>query len=193
MIKAVIFDFGGVLASEGFQDYISEHVAPYKSIQSEISDMEDSVNRGDLPVSIYDDFLAKMTGGKPEALDKELIAGYVIHIDMLRIVQKLHNAGIKVAILSNFPNEWFVKLTEKFHLNHFFDAIFVSSKLHLIKPQLEFFQVALKRLKVEPGETVFVDDRSPYVEEANKMDMHGLVFTSAKKLQHDLSHLGLSF
>src|SRR5574338_585334 len=110
MIKAVLFDFGGVLASEGFQEYISTHVAPYHDIEKEISDMEDAVNRGDLPVKTYDRFLAAMTHENPKEIDKKLLAGYVVHKNMLNLVTRLRSQNIKVAILSNFPNEWFTKL-----------------------------------------------------------------------------------
>ncbi len=190
-IKAVIFDFGGVLVDDKFQDYISQHIAPYKSIEQEISDMEYAVNKGDLPVKIYDDFLAVMTGRKPSDIDHEILASYILHKEVFAIVTSFRKQHIATAILSNFPNEWFAQLREKFHLDNFFDAIFVSSQLHSVKPQQEFFRSALEQLHVLPNETVFIDDRDVYTQAAEKFGINGIVFTSVEKLKKDLLTVGL--
>ena len=192
MIKAVIFDFGGVVVNEGFVNWISANIAPYKSIEHEMSDLEDKVNRGDLPVDAYNEYLGKKTGKDPLAIEKEILQSYTLHDDVVVFIKKLRSLHIKTAILSNFPKRWFYHIRTQLHFEHLFDKIFISSELHLIKPDPEIFYAALKQLKVAPAHTAFVDDRKKYVDVVNTLGIHGIVFTSSDSLLEDLHKLGLA-
>lgn len=191
MIRAVIFDFGGVVVNESFQDWISEFVAPYDSIKHEMLDLQDKVDLGDLPVSAYNEFLSVKTGKDPDFIEGDILSKFYLHGDVIALIKKLREQHIKTAIVSNFPDKWFTYLQEKFDFNHLFDEIFVSSRLHMIKPQKEFFHYVLEKLAIKPQEAVFTDDKKKYTDGAEQVGIHGVVFTSAEELKRHLLTFGV--
>jgi FMN phosphatase YigB (HAD superfamily) len=47
----------------------------------------------------------------------------------------------------------------------------------------------LKRLGVEPNETVFIDDTLEHVEASRRMGIQGILFTTAEALEEELARL----
>jgi len=191
VIKAVIFDFGGVLVSEGFQNWISSNIAPYETIKHEMMPLQDKVDIGELPVGAYNEYLSQKTGKLPEKIEEEIINNYNIHKDVFQLVKKLRQKGVKTAIITNFPKKWFDVLSKRYKLDSMFDEIFVSSVLKVIKPQPEFFQKALDVLNIQPGEAIFIDDKERYTKAAESLGIHAIVFKNEQQLQEKLQESGL--
>lgn len=185
-IKAVLFDFGGVTVTEGFQNWITEHIAPYSTLRPSMIAMQNKVDLGDMPVSAYNEFLAEKTGMTPQEAEKGVLANYSLHQDVLLAIKKLRKQNIKTAIVSNFPKEWFWKIYRKLHLQEYFDDVLISSELHMIKPHADILLEALKRLQVKPEEAVFFDDTKEYAEQASAIGIHGIQFRSEKEIEKDL-------
>ena len=64
-----------------------------------------------------------------------------------------------------------------------------SHQVGIIKPDPKIYKLTLKKLQLEPKETVFIDDKIENVIAANKLGMKGLLFKNALKLQKDLIKL----
>lgn len=191
MIKAVVFDFGGVVANEGFQEWIAKNIGSYKEIESDIAELEKKVNKGDLLASAYDEELAKRSGKTPANVQREVLSGYMMRTDMIDIVLLLKKNNIKSAILSNFPKAWFDVLRNNFQLDAIFNPILISSEMHLIKPDKEIFEKMLAVISVKPEDVIFVDDKESNVIAADKVGIHGILFTSPEKLKNDLEKFGI--
>ena len=54
--------------------------------------------------------------------------------------------------------------------------IFLSYRLHLLKPNVRIYQKVLELLNVAPEEVVFIDDKQVNVEAAQSLGIHGIVF-----------------
>lgn len=191
MIRAVLFDFGGVIANAGFFEWIDKHIAPHETIKNKIRPLQDKVDRGDLPVSAYDDFFAAITGETAKKVDEEILQSYFLHEDVIQIIKKLKEHKIQTVIVSNFPDKWFSALEKRFHFDSLFDEIFISSRLHMIKPEKKLFDYVFSRLNVKPEETIFVDDTKDIVNDVSQLGVHALLFTSSEKLQKDLLTFGV--
>lgn len=190
-IKAVLFDFGGVVVNAGLLEWISKNVAPYESIKNTLRPFQDKIDRGDLPVSAYNNFFAKKTGKAPEVVEKEIFESYSLYENVISLIKKLKGQHIKTAIVSNFPDAWFTFLQKRFHINDLFDEIFISSRLHMIKPEEALFRYVLSRLDVKPEETVFIDDTKYITDAVSKFGIHSFLFTSPEQLKKDLNTLGV--
>lgn len=190
-IEAVIFDFGGVVVNESFQDWISEHIALYQTIQNELLPLQDIVDRGDASVMVYKNYLSRKTGKNPDKIEKEILQAYEINSEAKSLIQHLRKNNIKTAIISNFPNEWFSKIKKRLSFDRLFNEIFVSSTFHLIKPDPAFFHMVLNALKVTPEQTVFTDDKKKNIDAAAALGIHSYIFTSANALKNDLRSLGI--
>ena len=68
-----------------------------------------------------------------------------------------------------------------------FDPIVNSSRLGIAKPAPEIYQELLKRMGLEAGETMFIDDRADNVAAAASLGMHVIWFVHPNELERQLS------
>ena len=191
MIKAVLFDFGGVVVSEGWESWQKKYIDFSQASKKEIQKMDVKIDVEDITLEEYYQFLSNISGEKPELIEKEIIQEYMLNNQTYQLIMLLRKKGIKTGIISNFPKQWFYKLFEKFQLKSVFDTVIVSSDIRVVKPDSKIFQEALTRLKLEANEVVFTDDRTEMAAAASKLGLHGIVFISAEQLKKDLLTLGV--
>lgn len=92
--------------------------------------------------------------------------------ETLAAMDYLRNQGGQICLLSNaLPNlaETAVSLASR-------KRIFLSYRLHLLKPDVRIYQKVLEQLKAAPDEVVFIDDKPANVEAAKSLGIHGIVF-----------------
>ena len=83
----------------------------------------------------------------------------------------------KTAMLSNVSAVIWNYYTPE-QMEKYFDEVVLSYQEAIAKPDPRIYQLVCKRLGVEPSECVFADDNEVNVDAANKIGMHGIVFTS---------------
>lgn len=83
----------------------------------------------------------------------------------------------KTAMLSNVSAVIWNYYTPE-QMEKYFDRVVLSYQEAIAKPDPRIYQLVCKRLGVEPSECVFADDNEVNVDAANKIGMHGIVFTS---------------
>ena len=70
-----------------------------------------------------------------------------------------------------------------------FDVVFCSGEEGVVKPDRTAFETTLNRLGVKPEQAVFIDDTEEHVQAARNLGLHGILFTRAETLEHDLRGL----
>jgi HAD superfamily hydrolase (TIGR01509 family) len=70
-----------------------------------------------------------------------------------------------------------------------FDVIVYSAEEGIQKPDPEIYRRTLARLDVKPTESIYVDDSPAKVEGANRLGMHGLLFTGSDAIREQISGL----
>ncbi|MBP5321771.1 MAG: HAD family phosphatase [Kiritimatiellae bacterium] len=190
MIRAVIFDFGGVISKPQnramLQDWARDHAG---LSEVEIRDgyaafrpgFDGGVYSG---AEMYRRILSAL--GKPytEALLTELErrdmeSWSVPNPETLAWARELKGAGFKVGILTNMPLTflpWFDRAASAFRA--LADAEVISAAVRLVKPQPEIYRLMLERLAVRPDEAIFFDDMPGNVEGARKVGLFSERFTS---------------
>ncbi len=173
MIKAIIFDFDGVLANSKEAHRISYNLA-LKQFGIEISEREFSHYFGFPGTGIIKDILKKnhikADEKKIHELKNEI---YLKNIDRV----KLNKNGIrlikrsykdyKIAVASNTRIKEIKLLTEKYKIRKYIRIILGWKSVRKHKPHPEIYIKAAKKLKVRPKECAVVED-SPYGIEAAK-------------------------
>ncbi|XP_050236783.1 uncharacterized protein LOC126686678 [Mercurialis annua] len=71
----------------------------------------------------------------------------------------LKDAGVKLAVVSNFDNR-LRKLLKDLNVIHLFDALIISSEVRYEKPHPDIFKAALDQLNMEASKAVHVGDDS---------------------------------
>lgn len=93
----------------------------------------------------------------------------------LDALKRLRGEGYRLILLSNtnpFMMSW--ALTKDFDggegsLEDYFDALYLSYRLGVMKPDARFFQAVIENEYILPEESLFVDDGSRNVETARKL------------------------
>ncbi len=195
MIKAVIFDIGGVTIKDPMA-YI------YRAVEREFKVSSAKV------VKFYDNELGSLVSTNKIStkefwtrLAKELnivdatalenvwmdtLKKYgVLDQGVIKLIKSLKQKGYKVSTISNT-----FKPPEKFHIKFghykFFDHVFLSNRLKMRKPEAMIYRYAIKKLNVKPSECVFIDDRLENVQGARRVGMKAILFKDAVRLERDL-------
>ena len=200
MIKAGIFDIGGVLIDWNnewlFQDvdqtlHISSNLrakfwhSPMKLLEiGEITEsefwqrlIEDTKASGELP--------------EESLLLRKFEKEFHINQQVVRIARELKSKDFQVAVLSNTisPHSKFMRST---HLFDLFKPVVLSNEVGVAKPNADIYQLVLKKLKLSPEEVFFVDDRPENVEGANRVGIHGILYKDPQTLREVLKKLGVN-
>lgn len=201
MIKAIIFDYGGVVTggkSEerglyGLCQKFSKvlHI-PTNKIYSAYHKLWPDWKLGDATINqVYSKFLKDIDSDYP----KEKLIYLTYHysslnknvVNLIKILKK----NYKIVCLSNHAKEWFENDARRFRLNKLFAKIFVSYKLGIDKPHPAAYHVVLKSLKVNPEECLFIDDLQRNTEVAKQLGMQVIHFNNYSQLKKHLKSFNI--
>ncbi len=186
-IKAVIFDLGGVVVHGGYLDFLRHFCTACMSGEGkkQVAWLERQANLGNLSETQFLQLLRKAFGlhlSIPRMHD--LIVNHMrTDQGLVNLIPKLKRS--KIALFSNSLGNMAVDVLHKRHLNshHLFKRVFISSRLHLAKPDLKAYQFILQNLRVKPSETLMVDDRLINIKGARKAGMQGIVYKNSAQFR----------
>jgi len=197
-IKAVIFDWGGVLG--GATGTVRRHAAEVfgvdeHSIAQAWADLLPPIQVSEISEKEFWTSLSKRIG-KPLPKDwKKLLREpyekhYALNQDVIEIARNLKEKGFKLGILSNTIETH--QLPQKKELyGELFDVVFLSHRERLRKPDKQAYLKLAEKLGVKPDEMVHIDDEHEFVEAAKKAGLKGIHFTNAEELKRQLARMGI--
>jgi len=183
MIKTVIFDFGGVLAEEGFREGlkaigIQNGFDPddfYKTASKLV--YRTGYVTGTSDESAYWDVLRKNTGvtESDKKLKEEILKRFILRKDVIDLVEKLKSIGFVTAILSD-QTTWLDEINQKTPFYHYFDHVFNSFRLKKSKKDPSVFIDVCSAMGFKPEEVLFVDDNIENVKRARGKGLKAIHF-----------------
>lgn len=197
MIKAIIFDTGGVLHTNEIK-YVYDDIKRTLKLSEEdftrtYKKLIPLLSLGKISEYEYWRTFIQESGTKQQLPKislflREYIKRFKLNKDILRLIKLLKNKGYKLAILSDTitPHK---EYNDKQGIYDDFDVRIFSNEVGLKKPDPKIYKLTLRKLRVKPNESVFIDDVLDYVEVATKLGIFGLLFTSSDKLKKDLGQL----
>lgn len=84
------------------------------------------------------------------------------------LLKKLHDAGCKIYILSNYGKRLFSLDKEIFTFLNYVDGGIISAKVKQMKPDADIYETLLNKYNINPTDAVFFDDRKENCEAARK-------------------------
>jgi putative hydrolase of the HAD superfamily len=108
------------------------------------------------------------------------------------VIQLKQNLGLKIVIVSNESREMNAFRSSKFGLDKLSDCFVSSSFVHMRKPDVEIFQLALDLAQVRPENAIFIDNTPMFIQIAESLGIQGILHTDCKSTRAKLSHLGLN-
>jgi len=196
IIRAVLFDFGGVIAEEGFynglislaeKQALDEHSMPVEGMKA-VYDSGFVLGQG--TASDFWALMRQRTGleGEDDFLSDRIIDGFQIRHWVIELVRKLRAKGYITGILSDQTN-WLYELDGYDHFFAEFDHIYNSFDLGKGKRDPTLFIDVVNDLKLQPGEVLFIDDNEGNVERASSMGLMALLYVDHKTLIRELEEL----
>jgi len=194
--QAVFFDFGGVVAEEGFKSGLADLAEarghnPHAVIRAGFEAMWDSgfvTGTGG-----EDDFLRHFAAAAGLAVDaaemrRAVFRRFTLRPFMLDCADRLRAAGIRTAILSD-QTHWLDELDRSLSFSGHFDMVINSFHHGLSKKEAAFFKLALDRMGVAPGQSIFIDDNPDNVAVAVSLGMAGIHYAGRERFLADLAGL----
>ena len=208
MLRAVFFDFGGVVLSspfEAFNRYEADNAIPRDFIRRVNSVNPDSnawarLERSELsPV----DF-AEVFATESEALGHRIPGSHILALlhgeirpEMVRAIDTVKRLGFLTACLTNnVLSEPKVDSTLDANKRAAiaailakFDALIESSKVGVRKPEPSFYEIACETVGVSPDECVLLDDLGINLKPAAAMGMTTIKVTGARQALDELGRI----
>lgn len=176
MIKAILFDFAGVIGVDGYWVWVREHVPDIASKVAYFTKISDDVDKATITNKEFVDLVARESGVDASRIWPEIYAKITINHELLLFIKELKRT-YKIGLLSNFTHEWLEEVFEKHALFPYFDTLYISSHYGMIKPEEGAFRKALESIGTAPEETIFIDDRQMNVTAAKKLGINGILYT----------------
>lgn len=185
MVKAIIFDFFGVICPDLYWTWLRKQVPNLENQRDYFQKLSDELDLGEISPDEFIQTLGEKTGvAKKDVLD-QLFEVLVINKPLVSLIGDLKK-NYKIGLLSNSNSHFINQILTENNLDGLFDSKIISEKVGFIKPQPEIFQIALDSLEVKPEEAIFVDDREVHVQAASKLGIKGLIYTTVEKLKENL-------
>ncbi len=200
MIKAVIFDVGGVLLrteDRSYRRHWEEKLGLADWAADEIvfnSESGTQAQTGLITEEAHWQWVGEHLNLSPSDLDQfrrdfwagdRLDEALVVYIGRLR-------TRYQTAIISNAMDEMRHVLTETYSIADRFDLVVISAEEKVMKPDPAIFERTLARLGRQPQEAVFIDDFLHNVEGARGVGMTAVHFTPGTDLPAELEKLGIT-
>jgi len=193
IIKAIIFDSGGVLVDDPALELIA-----YCAKALGISDkrfckvyqkFEPDFQKGIISENTLWEMVCSELNIKKlntqslwyEALRKV----FSIKEEMFFLASSLRNNGYKIGVLSNTELPAMKYLYEQGY--DMFNVLVFSCVEGARKPEERIYEITLRRLGVQPEEAIFIDDNKDYTNGAEKVGINTILFRSPDQFKKELA------
>jgi len=110
----------------------------------------------------------------------------IIPNTLLALEQAKKN-GFDLYCLSNMSPENYLYVKQKYVFFDYFHGIVVSGMENTVKPEKEIYQILLQRFSLNPGETLFIDDREENTRTAADLGISTITFSASPECYSEIS------
>jgi len=198
-IKTLFLDIGGVLLTDGWDHHARRRAA--RTFALDWAEMEerhllnfDTYEAGKLTLEEY---LVRVVFYQKRAFThaqfrRFLFAQSKPYPQMLELVRTLKaKYGLRTVVLSNEARELNAYRIRKFKLDGFVDAFVSSCYVHLHKPDVDIFRLALDIAQTPARQIAYIENTPMFVQIAESLGMRGIVHTDYKSTCAKLAAVGL--
>lgn len=195
MIKAVVFDMGGVLLrtfDQGPREALAQRYGMDVQHLFDVVFTSESSKQAEIglkPDKVHWEWALDELGIPQEerpAFIQQFWAGDRMDYDLLDFIQSLR-PSVRTGLLSNAWLGTRTNITRRWGaLEPYFDVAIFSAELGMRKPAPEFFHWLLERLDAQPGEAIFVDDYGKNIQAAKDLGMQTVKFCSTDQTKQDV-------
>ncbi|HSR36740.1 MAG TPA: HAD family phosphatase [Desulfurivibrionaceae bacterium] len=192
--QAAFFDYGGVLAEEGYHQGLlaiaARHHLPGDAFFATVTEIIYGCGfvTGHTDEHHFWHLVREETGisGSDAELTNEILSRFVLRPRMITAVQALRQQGLKVLILSD-QTDWLERLDRRDHFFAEFDQVCNSFRMGKTKRDASLFGDVATRFQMAPEAALFIDDNPGHIERATAQGWQTHLFTSEDAFFADLT------
>lgn len=197
---ALFLDIGNVLLSNGWDRALRRQAAETFHL-----DLEELNERHHLTYDTYeagklslDAYLERVVFYQPRPFRTEAFKAFIFEHSrafpqMIRLVRNLKDRyRLKLVAISNEGRELMEYRIQHHGLTRFIDVFIGSCFVHLRKPDLDLYRLALDVAQVPSEDVVYIDDRPMFVQAAESLGIPGIVHESYTTTAAALKGVGLA-
>lgn len=196
MIKNIIFDLGNVLIDFHPLQYLqnaglSPEDVEFVHREIFLSDEWVDLDRGTIS---REKALEVICSRNPQ--QKNLL---LTHSDFMKVLtpieynasqlEGLKKKGYKLYYLTNYHDELFDICFRNYDFFRHFEGGVVSAKVKYIKPQPEIYETLLDKYRLNPGESLFIDDLEKNTRAAEKLGIRAIHLKKPEELKSHLDSI----
>ncbi len=197
MIKAIIFDMGGVIIRFDENKYYEYLSKKYNIDENKITNIMipliNKFDRGDITLGVLLDSISKNIGIKIPRKSWNYVFDTDATIDwqMISLIKSL-SKNYKIYMLTNVNRSRYFRTNTMLKINNkLFNKKFISCYLHMTKPDRKIYQYVLAKTNLMPNEIIFIDDLIENVNGAREVGINSIVFRGYTDLVSKLERINV--
>jgi len=198
-IRTLFLDIGGVLLTDGWDRHARRRAA--KAFNLEWAELErrhllnfDTYELGKLTL---DEYLARVVFYQKRRFSRAQFRQFIFaqskpYPEMIGLMRELKSKyELKIVVVSNEARELNAYRIQKFKLDKFVDAFISSCYVHLHKPDVDIFRLALDIAQTPVAQIVYIENTAMFVQVAQGLGIQGIAHTDYQSTCAKLASLGL--
>jgi len=195
-IRAVFFDFGGVIVRTEYQaprQHLAERLGmEYEEIVKIVFESPSSAQASVGKISAEEHWAEvakrlRRPESEAQTIKDEFFGGDIIDWELVNFIRSLRPRCFVGLISNAWPDLRDYIVEQKF--DDAFDHMVISAEVGVVKPEARIYQIALEQAGASPSEAVFVDDFIENIEGCEDVGMHGVHFRDPKQALEDLKQI----
>jgi putative hydrolase of the HAD superfamily len=195
--RVVVFDYGEVISRTPHaarQALLAATGLTADELFPVYQELRHDLDRGDLSVLDYWRAIGERTDRHWSVSEVHRLwaldytGWFEVDPEVLDLVEELHDAGTRLALLSNAGFD-FGDPYRRSPMGSLFETVVVSAEEHVLKPDASIYRDTCVRLGIDPAQMVFVDNRAENAAGAEAIGAVGHHYTSPAALRTFLQQL----
>lgn len=193
----IVFDLGGVVfrwQPEKIIRHVFQDPEKQDLVRAEIFEHSDwiELDRGSITLNqaiVRGTLRTGLPRGDVENLFKAVPPSLTPIEETIELIREMRGSNNSFFVLSNMHAASILHLEKTYKIWSLFDGIVISSRIQMVKPELEIYQHLLTTYGLNAAETVFIDDMSENLAAASKVGIHTIRFLDADQCRQALMNL----
>lgn len=199
-VTCLFVDVGGVLLTNGWDHLARKRAAKHFNLGWAEMDERHRLNfevheQGKLA---FEDYLTRVVFYQKRPFTRAQFRNFMCaqskpHPEMIALISQLKvRHALKIAVVSNESGELNAYRIREFKLTRFVDFFISSCYVHLRKPDIEIFRLALDVSQAPVREIVYIENTPLFVDIAEGLGIRSILHTDYKSTGAKLAALGLN-
>jgi putative hydrolase of the HAD superfamily len=197
-ITTLFLDIGGVLLTNGWDHHARRRAAkhfklPWAELQDRHGLMFETHEEGKLT---FDEYLGRLVFYRKRPFTRTQFRSFMLaqskpYSEMIQLVARLKLLyGLRIAAVSNESREVNAYRIRKFKLDGFVDCFISSCFVHVRKPDVDIFRLALDIAQAAPQRVLFIENTPMFVQIAEGLGIRSILHTDYKSTCAKLASFG---